>query len=261
MTRARPPVREIPLNEIEVSAALQTRYRLCRTTIEEYARDMRKGAIFPPLTVFSEDGSERKLLADGFHRIEAASLAGFESFGCIVREGGIREALEYALGGNDAHGLRRSNKDKRTAIAIALRDPVWIEWSNTDIGRLCRVSDKLVAHVRAELVDKGEIEKQEVVKTSQGGRTVQRKASTKKGSNIRTAKKKKKKQGVATARKAKTQDEIQLQEAKEGIDLIISIPHDGAEAFRRWGPNALKKATLAHDWLGEYLAAAKDDQP
>jgi hypothetical protein len=62
--------------------------------VQEYARAMKAGAVFPPLVVFGND--DCLILADGFHRYEAAPQAGRIAFDCEVRPGGVREAILYA---------------------------------------------------------------------------------------------------------------------------------------------------------------------
>jgi len=67
-----------------------------------------------------------------------------------VREGGRRYAILFAVGANAAHGLKRSNRDKRTAVLL-LKDPEWSGWSDREIARRCTVSDRFVNGVRAAL--------------------------------------------------------------------------------------------------------------
>jgi len=64
----------------------------------------------------------------------------------IVHAGGRREALKFALGSNAAHGLRRTNKDKRKAVEIALRE--YPKLSNRAIAELCKVSPGMVDEMR-----------------------------------------------------------------------------------------------------------------
>jgi uncharacterized ParB-like nuclease family protein len=166
---------ELNLNEIENDAGTQFRQKLDQATIDDYSEAMLAGAIFPPLTVFSPKGSQRYVLADGFHRLEAARECGHQTIAAEIREGGARDAVEYALGANDAHGLRLSNKDKRKKIEAALKDPEWSSWSNREIAKLCRVGDKTVAKVRTES-NLLAPDKVKTPKTDKGGNPVTQKA-------------------------------------------------------------------------------------
>ena len=64
----------------------------------------------------------------------------------------------YAVAANATHGLKRSNADKRRAVAILLQDPLvsidpqtGAPWSDRGIARQCCVDHKTVARLRSEL--------------------------------------------------------------------------------------------------------------
>ena len=171
-------IREISINEIEATANTQVRRMLDKGVIEEYADAMQAGAIFPALTVFAEKDSQRYILADGFHRLAAAKVAGLAHFSCEVLSGGVRAALGHALGANDQHGLRRTNADKRNAVELALKDPEWAQWSHANIARLCRVADKTVAKIREDMVLSGDIEPLETTKYNKAGKEISRKSNS-----------------------------------------------------------------------------------
>ncbi len=252
MTTNKAPIKELPVAEIEATAATQVRVGPPNAAIvKDYGEAMLAGQIFRSIIVYAEKGSKRYLLADGFQRLAAAKAIGHETISCIVKEGGVREALEFALSANDDHGLRRNNKDKRNAVRIALVDPEWTKWSQTDIARLCRVSDKLVAKVREDMVLAGDIDEQQVVKITQGGKTVERKATTAKGSESRTPGKSKKKQRHTGP---KTQDQVNAAEFFALLDNVRAIPHDGAEAARRWElQHRLDDLNYLLGWINEAI--------
>jgi hypothetical protein len=52
---------------------------------------------------------------------------------------------------NAAHGLKRTNRDKRSAVMTLLKDPEWSGWSDREISRRCTVSDRFVNGIRAAL--------------------------------------------------------------------------------------------------------------
>jgi hypothetical protein len=95
----------------------QCREAIDSQAVEEYAEAMRGGEVFPPVEVF-QDGTAY-LLGDGFHRVEAAYLAGFTEIEANVRQGGMIEAIRYALNANSRHGLRRTHADIARAVRIA----------------------------------------------------------------------------------------------------------------------------------------------
>ena len=68
-----------------------------------------------------------------------------------MRRGTARDAILYAVGANDTHGLRRSQADRRNAVLTLLRDPEWTRLSDRKIADAARVDHKTVARTRREL--------------------------------------------------------------------------------------------------------------
>jgi hypothetical protein len=146
---------ELALSQINRDGGTQSRAELSEETIVEYQEALDCGAKFPPPIVFF-DGKEY-LLADGFHRVRAYERAGRKRIACDVRKGNKRDAILFSVGANTAHGLRRSNADKRRAIGLLLRDEQWRKKSDLWIGKACGVSDKTVTKIRGELEATSEI--------------------------------------------------------------------------------------------------------
>jgi len=119
-----------------------------RATVAEYAEAMRSGAVFPPITVF-RDAKGGMLLADGWHRVEAAQRAGLLELPAEIRDGGRKEALLFSAGSNASHGLRRSNADKKRAVVLVLA--ACPKWSDRRIAEACGVGNKFVGDVRREV--------------------------------------------------------------------------------------------------------------
>lgn len=143
--------RDVNLDAIRVDGDTQARAAgLDLGTVAEYVTALEDGATFPPVTVIAE-GSDL-WLADGFHRVEAHRRAGRETIAAVVTEGTRRDAVLVACTANATHGLRRTNADKRRAVARLLADPEWATWSDREIGRHCGVSNTMVSNMRAELV-------------------------------------------------------------------------------------------------------------
>lgn len=139
------------LTEIVTTAGTQIRAKIDTDTVDDYAHAMQDAANkFPPVVVF-HDGSQF-ILADGFHRVMAASRNGFTDIEADVRKGTRTDALKYALGANSTHGLKRTNADKRRSVELAVQE--WPKMSNREIARLCSVSEYAVREFREVSCDK-----------------------------------------------------------------------------------------------------------
>ncbi len=110
----------VVLDDIRTDGGTQPREYLNELVLSEYAESMTDGTAFPPVVVFF-DGSHY-WLADGFHRFFAAKKCGAQEIDADVRQGTRRDAKLYAVGANAAHGLRRTNVDKRRAALTLLQD-------------------------------------------------------------------------------------------------------------------------------------------
>ncbi len=143
-------VAPLPLASIRLDGGTQIRANIDEPTVAEYAERMAAGAAFPPLVVY-HDG-EHHWLADGFHRLAAAEQAGLAEVDCELRRGTQRDALLCAVGANSAHGLRRTNEDKRRAVGLLLADSEWSQKSDRWIAETCGVSNPFVSTLRAQLL-------------------------------------------------------------------------------------------------------------
>jgi len=149
---------KIDIGRIQVDHDIQLREATNTDVINEYAE---KFDNLPPLKVF-HDG-EHFWLADGFHRYAAAQKLKRQSLVCEVEDGSKRAAILYACGANQAHGLRRTNSDKRRAVERLLADEEWRGWSDRKLAEAAGVSQPFVGTVRREVI---------TVITSNPGRTV-----------------------------------------------------------------------------------------
>lgn len=139
-------VKKLNLNAIRIDGATQPRERINMEAVGDYAEAVKVGIEFPPIVVF-HDGAEH-WLADGFHRYHAHKQAGKASISADVRNGTLLDAKLYAVGANGAHGLRRSNDDKRRAVQMVLDEPAWKEWSDRKVAEACGVSVPFVSAIR-----------------------------------------------------------------------------------------------------------------
>lgn len=161
----------IKIESIRIDGGTQPRTAIDEGVVGEYAEALAAGAVFPPVVVFN-DGANR-WLADGFHRLHAHRKAGRPSIEADERVGGQRDAILYSVGANGAHGLRRTNDDKRKAVGTLLADAEWATWSDRQIADACGVSHPLVAKIRSSLeTDSSEKPAERRVTTKHGTETV-----------------------------------------------------------------------------------------
>jgi hypothetical protein len=139
------------LDDIRTDGGTQPREYLNELVLSEYAESMAEGVEFPPVVLFFD--GDYYWLADGFHRFFAAKKCGAHDLVADVRQGVRRDARLYAVGANAAHGLRRTNADKRRAALTLLQDEEWQRWSNREIARQCGVTHTFVAKLRRELLE------------------------------------------------------------------------------------------------------------
>jgi hypothetical protein len=143
-----PRIVRLKINQIVTTVGTQVRAAIDLDTVAQYAVDMSVSADrFPPVVVYF-NGAEF-ILADGFHRVMAASQNSFEDIEAEIRRGTKCDALRFSLSANASHGLRRTNADKRRSVEMALAE--WPNLSSSEIGRICSVGHTLVDTVRREV--------------------------------------------------------------------------------------------------------------
>lgn len=155
---------ELPIESITVDTRAQSRAEIDMGLVAEYAELMRDGVVFPPLTVL-HDGSTY-WLSEGFHRIHAYREAAFLTVPCIVKSGGLREAILLSVGSNADHGKRRSNADKRRSVELLLKDTLWTSWSDREIAKQCAVSHEFVRQARSICQPLTDADSTEMVRTA-----------------------------------------------------------------------------------------------
>lgn len=136
----------LSLDAIRIDGGTQSRATCSDETIADYAEHLSE---LPPAVVFF-DGTDH-WMADGFHRFHAHRKAGRAKMKCEIRKGDIHDARLFSASANNAHGLRRSNADKRACVVLLLKDDKWSKSSDRWIAEHAGVSDKTVKVVRDEL--------------------------------------------------------------------------------------------------------------
>lgn len=146
---------KLPIDVIVLDQQAQPRAKMDLMIAIDYAAAIERGDQFPAVIAFGDEHTA--YLADGWHRLHASKEAGHTEIEVDLRPGGIREAVLYACGANAAHGLRRTNADKRRAVETLLQDEEWRQWSDHEIGRRAHVDHKTAAAIRQALILSREI--------------------------------------------------------------------------------------------------------
>ena len=139
----------LPIADIRIDGGTQARHTIDAVTVKEYCDAMKDGAEFPPIVVYFD--GKHYWLADGFHRFHGAEQDGRSEILAEVREGTVRDAILHSVGANAAHGLRRTNTDKRHAVRIVLADAEWSGESNRWVADVCGVSHTMVNDMRSQV--------------------------------------------------------------------------------------------------------------
>ena len=84
-----------------------------------------------------------------------------------VRTRACHDAVQYLVGANAAHSLRRSNADKRRAVETLLADAELAAWSQEKIANSCGVSTDCVS----KLVNDASINREEMRPATRKGTT------------------------------------------------------------------------------------------
>lgn len=142
-------VKPLAIDSIRCGGGTQMRAELSVEVYMDYRDKILAGVEFPPLDVFF-DGSDH-WLADGFHRFYGHREAKKAYVKCNVHNGTLRDAIFFAACANQAHGLRRTQKDKRNAVEVILNDPDWVKWSDRKIAEQVGVGHPLVSECRRQL--------------------------------------------------------------------------------------------------------------
>ena len=134
----------IAISDITVDASIDIRDRIDDTTVRAYAEVFDQ---LPPVVVF--DTEQGYLLADGFHRINAARKLGRSEVEADIRKGGRQDAMEFASYANATSGLRLTAEERRVGIRRLLT--MHTDWSEPEVSRRMGCSDDVVRTVRRNM--------------------------------------------------------------------------------------------------------------
>lgn len=118
----------------------------------EYAEAYRCGLIVEPLDVFREKGTERYVVADGEHRLLALRSAKIKAVECRLHDGDEVAALDFAIGCNQAHGVRRTKADRYHSFVRIMETPALQEKyrTDTDLAEKIGVSKSTISAYKVE---------------------------------------------------------------------------------------------------------------
>ena len=144
---------ELRIDQIQILDELQSRASTDWKHVDELVELLQSGGQFKEHPVVFRQGpdGDEYFLADGFHRVHAYLKAGIESAMFDVRAGGttaFRLAKLWSIQSNFAHGLKRSNADKRRAVEMLLADEEWSTKSDRWIAETAGVHQSTVANVK-----------------------------------------------------------------------------------------------------------------
>lgn len=242
--------------------------------VEEYASALKGGATFPPLVVFTE--GRDVWLGDGFHRLHACRQAGISSVECDIHHGTRDDAIEYAVGANVSHGLRRTNADKRRSVEMLLTIAKYRTESARLIAEKCGVDHKTAQAVLQQIAANDTIGEFPQSSTTKDGRTYPRKQKERKPKRKEvqkalplTPEQKQVAAGVKDSvkrqvrRKARHKykgiDATNFTQFEDAIALLARYPMTAEHAAGKYlGETVGFNVDLvrdAHKYLGEFLAA------
>jgi len=141
----------LKLDNIVVDAKFQSRVQLDREKIEDYAELYNDGVKFPPVNVVMVD-SVGAVLVDGFHRFKAVEQLGDFEIEVVVLPGSTEDdALLASCAANKAHGLNRTDADKRKAVEQLLAHPKFSKWTQREIAKHCGVTQPYVHKIMKDM--------------------------------------------------------------------------------------------------------------
>ena len=129
---------ELPIRSVRVDGELQPRDHVNEDVAKRYAETMMEGLwdyakSSSPIIVF-HDGTDH-WLADGFHRVIAAQLAGWSEIEVKRRTGTQRDAKWFSFSANTAHGYPRGRSDVQRILKAIFTDE---DWSQTPLREIAR---------------------------------------------------------------------------------------------------------------------------
>lgn len=145
------PLQDVALSSINADKKFQTRLSGLNSDVtEQYSEAMLRGDEFPPIVLY--DTPDGLILVDGFHRTEAASIAGIPTLTAEVIIGTHGDALHYSrYVANRKNGQRLSRADVERIVEHTLLDQELSKQSDRQLGVLCGCSHVTIGRYRKRL--------------------------------------------------------------------------------------------------------------
>jgi ParB-like chromosome segregation protein Spo0J len=140
----------ISVSAIKLDGDTQVRKKLDQDQIEDFAQLMLTGTAFEDITVFND--GKNLWLADGFHRVLAAKMAGATEIGATVQVGSLEDARLYSYGANTRRGLSLSTEDKINILKKMEQHPLTKGWSNRQIAKHLNCSDVQIGRLKKRMI-------------------------------------------------------------------------------------------------------------
>lgn len=240
----------LALFDIELALGTQARAEIDQTTVAEYAEALKEGTEFPHVVVFFD--GENYILADGFHRFYAHKRAGRTEISADVRNGSLQDAKLFAYGANVAHGLKRTNADKKKAVEGMLAD--FPGWSDRAIAKHVGVHHSTVVEHRK----KSSLSESDSEKTD--SQATERTYTTKHGTKATMNTAGQKKAGAAKkdkAKRAKKAEQAKPEQTMTAPDGTVITAADAQGDPMEIAKEALEENALLH----KHLQAISADDP
>lgn len=159
------------IHDLADSVRLSRAKGLDQETVDAYAERYAAGAPMPAIVAFRH--ADTYLIGDGHHRAAGAIKAKQKTILAHVRDGTPIDAMLYAAGCNDDHGLRRTNADKRMIVTRLLGLDQFKRKSDRHLSTIAHVSANFIGNIRKEIGAKTtEIEKRDgTVQKARGSAT------------------------------------------------------------------------------------------
>lgn len=244
-------IRAIRLEKITADDSLQVRAYIDSTTVDSYRALMKSNGPLGSLDVFRTAGG-KYLLANGWHRLEAAKELGWPNIECTVHKGERRDAVLFAAGANATHGRPLSRLEKTRAVETLLEDEEWFQWSDRRIAKHCGVSPPTVGRVRERVLNElGRSTSSDSAGGSLKKSYSEKRKRTDKHGKISTI------DTTNIGRKPQTQAEKNLADLNGALDTLAGLPFGGRYAVELYGNRITDKADAAIEFatdLGEARA-------
>lgn len=132
----------LKVTDLAIDPEIQSRVEEDERAIEDYSHTYKLDpAEMPPIVAFRDpEDPEVVRVADGFQRYQAARASGQKEVEVQVHKGPRDQAILYAVGSNEKHGVRRTRADRRKALQMLAQLPGWASRSERDYAQALNVS-------------------------------------------------------------------------------------------------------------------------